>query len=367
MINFLPKPTRLLLQWHITENCNLSCKHCYQNEEYINNELRLDKLKNILDQYTFLIKNWNIPIGSAKVNITGGEPFLHKDFLALVKILSKNSNKFKWGILSNGTLLTEDLVRILKHNNISSFQVSIEGLEKENDNIRGIGVYKKALNALQLLKKFKIRSYVSFTVARNNFKDIKPLVPILEDLGVNKIGVRRLVPEGSGKELISELQDPLEIHSLYLELINMNKLLKFYKRNIQIDLGCEAGIINEERKPKYRNICGMVDGRILIIMPNGDLLACRRAPIKIGNVLRKSMFELYYSSNVLESIRNIDNSHPFCKKCSNFKNCFGGAKCINYCSTGQIFIPDIQCWRFKNNFKMNMGKSYQKNEGYKNA
>ncbi len=36
-------PRGLLLQWHITERCNLRCAHCYQND-YSGEELRFQDL-----------------------------------------------------------------------------------------------------------------------------------------------------------------------------------------------------------------------------------------------------------------------------------------------------------------------------------
>ena len=67
-----------VLQWHITHKCNLRCSHCYQNEYC--NDLDIDQLNDILDQYLIFLKKKNF-IGH--INITGGEPFLHEDIFQL--------------------------------------------------------------------------------------------------------------------------------------------------------------------------------------------------------------------------------------------------------------------------------------------
>ena len=41
-------PRGLLLQWHVTERCNLRCAHCYQ-EAYSGEELRFQDLLNVLE------------------------------------------------------------------------------------------------------------------------------------------------------------------------------------------------------------------------------------------------------------------------------------------------------------------------------
>jgi len=141
MINHLPKPRRFTLQWHITERCNWHCKHCYRNEDYIKDELSTEQLFDILEQYIFLIKKYNFPRGYNNINVAGGEPFIRKDFFEFVERLGRHSDLFSWGLLSNGSFLTKDVVKKLKRINIRSYQVSIEGTEKNNDEIRGEGTF----------------------------------------------------------------------------------------------------------------------------------------------------------------------------------------------------------------------------------
>ncbi|MFN3699784.1 MAG: radical SAM protein, partial [Dictyoglomus sp.] len=61
-------------QWHITDFCNLRCKHCYQNAFDRRNELDYSNLVNILYNITNSLKKLNINYLS--INLTGGEPFL---------------------------------------------------------------------------------------------------------------------------------------------------------------------------------------------------------------------------------------------------------------------------------------------------
>jgi MoaA/NifB/PqqE/SkfB family radical SAM enzyme len=50
-------PNGLLLQWHITEGCNLRCAHCYQ-DGYEGEELPFDDLLTVLEQYKDLLRRW---------------------------------------------------------------------------------------------------------------------------------------------------------------------------------------------------------------------------------------------------------------------------------------------------------------------
>ena len=62
-------------QWHITDLCNLRCKHCY-HEHYSQKGLDTDNLIKIGAHLCDASKKWG-KIGS--FSITGGEPFMRKD------------------------------------------------------------------------------------------------------------------------------------------------------------------------------------------------------------------------------------------------------------------------------------------------
>ena len=61
------QPHSLLLQWHITERCNLRCAHCYQ-ESYVGGELDFQELLNILEQFKALLGMWR---GRTKQSLGG--------------------------------------------------------------------------------------------------------------------------------------------------------------------------------------------------------------------------------------------------------------------------------------------------------
>ena len=73
--NELNYQTEFYFQWHITDQCNLRCKHCY-HEKYIHSGLEIAQLLRIGDHLCEAIKKWG-KIGS--FSITGGEPFKRKD------------------------------------------------------------------------------------------------------------------------------------------------------------------------------------------------------------------------------------------------------------------------------------------------
>jgi radical SAM protein with 4Fe4S-binding SPASM domain len=346
------QPNSITLQWHVTERCNWRCKHCYQ-ENYETPEMNLGQMEEILVQFIALVKKWKLPKRRARINITGGEPFIRKDFLSFLEIVNKYSDNFRWTILSNGSLLTEDIAKRLRTLGILSFQLSLEGIEETNDKIRGKGSFQKVLNSIKLLTQANIPTRVSLTLSKQNFREIRELAQLLAPLNISRLAVRRIAPLGLEKNQFRNLVlEPQELRDLYSEIEGINKELKEKNCILRVMGGCENAIFNDEisSSPDLMSYgtCGVNEGSILTLLPDGDVLICRRLPIKIGNVLVKSLEEIYYSP-LYENFRGKNEDVPLeCYLCPNQKSCSGGAKCVTYAMTGKT-TPDVQCWKLFDN------------------
>jgi MoaA/NifB/PqqE/SkfB family radical SAM enzyme len=163
---FIPK--RFLLQWHVTETCNLQCTHCYQLSNPDEQELPYKGMLDILGQFIRLLNEWGI---RGHINFSGGEPFCKEGFLDFLKEVYNYKKICSFAVLSNGTLLNKDSVVELKKLKCRFVQVSIEGDEKTHDSIRGDGTFSRALESLKLLRANRITSMVSFTSHKQNNRD----------------------------------------------------------------------------------------------------------------------------------------------------------------------------------------------------
>lgn len=337
-IDIIPKFFKL--QWHITERCNFRCLHCYQ-DNFDTPEMPLEQMEEVLRQFVFLIKKWGISPYHSFLSLGGGEPLLYQNFFSFLARVYKYSANYQWGLMSNGSLLNRKNIRILKSFKIAGCQISLEGLEKNNDEIRGEGSFKKALKALTILKEEGIHTSVGLTVTKKNINDVLPLINLLDKIGINKFRVRRLVLWGQGSQLIDSLLEPPELLSLYRKLEEVNKDLFKKGSNLRITQWCENGFFWTKQLEKA--YCGINDGRILTLLSNGDVYPCRRLPIKIGNILENSLEEIYYSEEN-KKLRNPEEFPQYCRQnCFIFNRCFGGAKCITYAYSGRLDIPDVQC------------------------
>ena len=163
---------RFVLQWHLGEQCNLKCLHCYQeNHKYIN--LPYEDLVNIYNQFKELLSKLDMP---GHINITGGEPLCNPHLFKILDLIKKDSKLISFSILTNGTLLTSDIAKKIKSYDPYYVQVSLEGGKKTNDYIRGAGTYKKIAQGIKYLRDEDIFTSISFTATKLNYKEFPKVV-----------------------------------------------------------------------------------------------------------------------------------------------------------------------------------------------
>lgn len=214
----LRRPFDIVLQWHITERCNLRCTHCYQ-EDYSTAELPFQDLLEVVEQFKDLLsqldKEKNTFQIRGHINISGGEPFIRSDFLDLLEVFAENKKWFTFGILTNGTLIDAAIASRLRRLGVSFVQVSIEGSKSTNDEIRGPGVFEKIVIALRHLQHEEINSWISFTAHRKNFREFAEVARLGQQLGVQRVWSDRLIPSGSGATIKNQLLSPEETRNFF--------------------------------------------------------------------------------------------------------------------------------------------------------
>jgi radical SAM protein with 4Fe4S-binding SPASM domain len=358
------KPKTFHLQCHITERCNLKCKHCYQNNEYIKNELSIEKLFIVVEQYLDALKKWNIINPHfAPLSLTGGEPLVRKDFFLLLEKCYQNRERFIYNIMTNGCLIDRKAAKKIKELETQSVQVSLEGMKKTNDWIRGNGVFDKIMKAIAILKDEGIGVSVSLTAHKQNVKDVPDVINLCKELEVNVLGIRRFVPCGRGSLMKNMILQPLELKNLYDFISRENKKLMIEKTKLKITTGCENSLWTSEEPGFLTHGCSTAYDSFSIV-PNGDVFPCRRFPIKVGNITEQSLFNLFNSSKKLQEIRNRNNLTSMCTNCFYFKLCYGGARCVSYGYWGDLSFPDPQCWKLFKKLPKKSGliKSKEKNQ-----
>lgn len=137
----------------ITQRCNLNCSHCsWEKKQY--DELSYNEWKTVIDD---LYRK-----GVSVIAVEGGEPTLYKDSSLIVEYIKKKGLFCIY--VTNGT-------RDISYLHPDVFWISIDGMEKSHDAIRGKGMFNKVLETIEINKGKKMISLTS--LSQTNVADIK--------------------------------------------------------------------------------------------------------------------------------------------------------------------------------------------------
>ena len=160
----------------LTYNCNLKCKMCpfwKRSTTDLSTEKEKTILKHIYDS------------GVCGIAFEGGEPLLRKDLNEILDY--SRSLPLQTSLITNGTLLESKIDEIAQYIN-GGVYVSLDGIEKTHDEIRGVsGCFKKAIKGISAASK-KIPVAINTTIIAENVNEIEDLVKLAKELDV-KISV----------------------------------------------------------------------------------------------------------------------------------------------------------------------------------
>ena len=143
--HFRGKPHLTALQIELSSRCNERCVHCYIPHENKISDIDPALFYDVLDQCR--------DMGVLGLTLSGGEPMLHKNFCDFLK--KAKEYDFSINILSNLTLLNDDIIREMKESRLSSVQVSLYSMNPEiHDAITQLkgSFYKTRDNILRLIE-----------------------------------------------------------------------------------------------------------------------------------------------------------------------------------------------------------------------
>ncbi len=228
-------PSLRYLLIELTTRCNLSCKHCYLgNKKPV--ELSFILLKRALREFGKL--------GGLRALFSGGEPLLYEKFDELNEILP--SFPFRSILLTNGLLIKP---AFLKKLNFKEIQVSLDGLEKGHEALRGKGTFKKVLKAIEMVKEAGFDLSIATMIHRQNLNEFPELKKLIERINPASWMIDVPTPTGNLK-VNRELVPPMD-----------SRLKEF----MSWQFGAE---IHESRKD---DICG---AHLACLKPYGYLTKC---------------------------------------------------------------------------------------------
>lgn len=336
------------VQWHLTDRCNLACRHCYQrgitHAEMTGDRIAyfVDDIRNMLDDWS---NDYDLDINGS-LQLTGGEPLLRDDLIEIIG--AGRARAFETYLMTNGTLVESEYAKKLRKAGVSAVQVSIEGMPETHDKVRGPGSYDKAAAGIRALVDAGVEVTVNATLTKMNLHEIEDMARKTKEMGATRIGFARLVPEGHGDKMTAEMLSPAEVETAYRTIKNLR--VDGLQASTRDPLNC---LINEGGQTVSCgsvSVAGCAAGLSGVsIMPDGTVMPCRRMNIGIGNINETTLREIWTTSPVLNNLRDKSLYTGKCGGCEVWDIC-RGCRAVAYAVSKVKGMPDYladdpQCWK----------------------
>ena len=314
-------------QWHITSDCDMNCRHCYDREARVT--LPLEEALRTLDQIEqFCERHWI----AGSIVFTGGNPFLHPGFLELYAEAVRRG--FPVVVLGN-PVRREQVEKLCEIRKPDCYQISLEGLREHNDWVRGPGSFDRGVRFLDVLRALGVPSCVMMTYTRANLDQALPLTRVLEGRADAFAGTP-LSQVGSGAAL--DAPEPEAYRRFLYDWVaeaRHNPALCL-KDNL-------TNLVEQEQGGSRCGGCCTPYGCAAafdapVLLPDGEVHACRRLPSLLGNLRDMALEDIYQS----EAAQRYRRGLSACDGCELLPRCGG---CL---AQARGASRDPYCWKHRN-------------------
>lgn len=336
-------------QWHITDNCDQRCRHCYLFAEDARKRCRstsLDQLLATLDE----VEQRSAELCSTPfLAITGGDPLLHPNFWEFAEELQRRG--IPWELMGNPFHLNDEVCRRLHQLGCVQYQLSLDGRRAYHDSLRKPGSFDATIRAIPLLRRTGLNVQLMATASNQNLDEILACMDLASELDVDYFAFARYCATSPQKA--TELYPtPQEYRAFLLAYYEKRRALATagshcdfrLKEHLFYLLRYELG---EFKVPSYARthpnvICdGCHLGAKATIAVNGDLLACPRMDSVAGNICDGSLAEVE-EGPAMQTFRAVDAIRG-CSDCRLLMWC-RGCRAVGFNATGDLQAADPMCW-----------------------
>ena len=302
---FAKKPHLTSFQIELTSKCNERCIHCYIPHDFKLHDIKPGLFFNVLEQLR--------KMGVLSLTLSGGEPMLHPNFSSFLR--AAKSFDFNVCILSNLTLLNDEIVAAMKEGNAASVQVSLYSMIPEHhDAITTVkGSFEKTKKAILTLIDNDIPLHVSCPVMKANKNDYLDVMKWCHEHKVRSQTDYIMMAEFNHDT--SNLANRLSvdevgnvIRSILLEDIDYQKAI------LSADFieNCNKACFDPERR-----LCG-VGSSSCCMVANGNVYPCPGwQEYVLGNLNNDSLENIWNNSDKIKYLRSLRMKDLGNGKCCN--------------------------------------------------
>ena len=303
---FKDKPQLTNLHIEITSKCNERCVHCYIPHDSKISDIEPDLFYDVLKQ----CKEMKL----LHLTLSGGEPMMHKNFCDFLKKCREYD--FSVNVLSNLTLLNNEIIAEMKMNRLLGVQVSLYSMNsKIHDKITQMkGSFEKTKNAILKLIETDVPLQISCPIMKQNKNCYKDVLIWAKKhkihAGTDYVMIARY---NHTTQNLSNRLSINEIEEVFNDLIlNDTK----YLEQIEIEAETKKNITPDDI------VCSICHSSICIA-DNGNVYPCASwQDYIVGNVKETPLKKIWDNSEKVQYLRSLHKKDfPKCIQCPEKEFC----------------------------------------------
>jgi len=203
----------------VTDRCNLRCQYCMPAQGI--DIVPRQELLSYKEMYRLI--RVLTELGVKKVRLTGGEPFVRRDFVSFLEMLSYNDLLDEINITTNGALISKYISKIEKLEKVKTINLSIDSLEKDKfSKITRRDVFSDVYKTFEILEKSSLDLKLN-VVVQSGFntdeivdfvrltKDKNIIVRFIEEMPFNGKGQRDMQENWTFKKILNEIKTEFKV------------------------------------------------------------------------------------------------------------------------------------------------------------
>ncbi len=283
---FGENPLLRSLHIEITSFCNERCIHCYIPHEYKNHHMDIELFNKIVDE--------SIDMKLLNFTITGGEPMLHPQFIEIINRCKKEN--ISLNILSNLTLLSEEIITELQANPLISIQTSLYSTNPViHDGITKVkGSCELTKKAIKTLVDNNINLQISCPIIKQNVHCYLDVIEWAKTMNINV---------SSDYILLGKYNSDTDNLNCRLDYEDIHRIIK---NNNSYDKDYVAKDIEEKRELTLEdNICS-VCRYSFCVSEKGNVYPCAGwQSFILGNLYKSKLENIWNDSEKIKYLRNL--------------------------------------------------------------
>jgi radical SAM protein with 4Fe4S-binding SPASM domain len=321
----------------LTRKCNLACQHCYIEGvgPARDKDFDLPAIRALIERA--------LPHGLRKVKVSGGEPFVRRDVIEILRYL--DALDLEIVLETNGTLFQPDTISQLRALRRLTVYISLDHLEEvKHDEFRGrAGAYGKAVAVLRELGQTEVTSVVTTTASRHNYAQVVDIADMVLDWGIKRHRtLLNIHPLGNAR---GHLDNAITMEEAEILIARLLRSPHFRSGRAYMTLPPALMPLEMMRD---LHTCGWGNS-VIGVLSTGEVSMCSASyddPGMIaGNAFERDLIDIWRESEFFRGLRAVGEGRVkgVCGNCVFYAACRGVCKMSSYAHYGEKDAPYPLC------------------------